>query len=71
MDQNDEPKYEFISNQHLQLELKAMRSEFRLWLVAAVVANSTLSHIVLPPIVGFSTAIVALGVVAAKVLVLR
>lgn len=70
-EQYDAPKREYISNQTLQLELKAMRSEFRLWLVAAVVANSALSHVVLPPVVGFSTAILALGAVALKALVLR
>jgi len=68
---DETPKREYVSNQALQLELKAMRSEFRLWLVGAVVANSALSHVVLPPVVGFTTAAFALIIVAGKLLVWR
>lgn len=38
----------YISNQQLQLELKAMRSEFRYWIVGAILANQALAAIHIP-----------------------
>ena len=69
MKQDDAPK--FVSGRELHLELKTMRSEFRLWLVGAVVANTTLMHITVPPVVGFTTAGIALIAVVAKTLIFR
>ena len=61
---------ESVDNRTLQLELKAMRGEFRLWLLAAVIANTALSHIILPPVVGYASAGLFLVAVAVKVMVL-
>jgi hypothetical protein len=48
-----------------------MRSEFRLWLVGAVVANTALSHVVLPPVVGYTGAVALAGALILKGLLLR
>ena len=62
---------ESVDNKTLQLELKAMRSEFRLWIVAAVVANTTIAHIVLPPAVGFASGGLLLAGVVVKLVLLK
>ena len=68
---DEAPERKYVSNAMLALELKALRSETRLWLMAAVVANTALSHIVLPPIVGYASAGAFLVAVAVKGLMFR
>jgi len=55
----------------LALELKAMRSEFRLWLMGAVVANQALAHIELPTSVGFVGGAAVVGGILFKTFILR
>jgi len=46
MADNNEPKW--ISNKELQLEIKALRSDVKLWILAAVALNQFLASIEIP-----------------------
>lgn len=60
-----------VSNGDLQLELRNVRSEVRLWIVIAIVANQTFAHVELPAAVGFTGAIGVIAWAALKSFALR
>ena len=64
-------KRKYISNHTLQLELRSMRSDFKLWLVGAVVGNQVLANFTLPGSVTTVGGILILLGVAGKALLFR
>lgn len=44
---DDEPR-KWVTNEQLQLEIKAMRSDFKLWILGAVALNQFLASVALP-----------------------
>lgn len=58
-DEDNKPRW--VSNQELQLEIKALRSDVKLWILAAVALNQFLASVELPSAV---TAGAVLGVLA-------
>lgn len=57
---------EKVTNQQLQLELKALRSDVKIWILAAVALNQFLANVQLPSAVSASAIAVAILVPAAK-----
>lgn len=55
-DLTPQERHDPVSNGDLQLELRNIRSEVRLWILIAIVANQTLAHVALPAAVGFTGA---------------
>ena len=56
-----EPENSWVSNKDLQLELKALRSDVKVWLLGAVALNQFLAAVEIPTAV---TGIAILGVIA-------
>ena len=71
-DQDDKqnPAPGWVSNSQLQLEIKALRSDVKLWIIGAVVLNQFLAGVALPSAVT-GAAILGLGVKALFALVVR
>lgn len=46
--QNEKPAEKWVSNSELQLEIKALRSDVRLWIIGAVALNQFLASVDLP-----------------------
>jgi hypothetical protein len=67
----DGKEEEGVNNAQLQLELKALRSEIRYWIIAAVVASQTLSHIELPPTAGYIGGALVVGFALLKSVLVR
>ena len=68
-DENDKPT-PWVSNQQLQLEIKALRSDVKLWIIGAVVLNQFLAGVALPSAVT-GAAVVGLFVKGVIALVAR
>jgi hypothetical protein len=64
-------KQPFVTNTELKLTVDKLRSDVKLWLIAAVVANQGLAHIELPAPAGFVGAAVVVAAVIIKTAVLR
>ena len=58
---NEENTPRWVSNQQLQLEIKALRSDVKLWILAAVALNQFLASVEIPSAI---TAGAVLGVLA-------
>lgn len=56
---DDRPSW--VSNQQLQLEIKALRSDVKLWILAAVALNQFLASVEIPSVI---TAGAVFGVIA-------
>jgi hypothetical protein len=48
MSDHDNQQHKWVSNRDLQLELKALRSDVRLWILGAVALNQFLASVDLP-----------------------
>ena len=55
-----------VTNKELQLELKALRSDVRIWILAAVAMNQFLANVQLPAAVSFTAIAAAILVPGAK-----
>lgn len=62
---------DLVSNEKLALELRAMRSEIKYWIVASVVGSQALSHVALPDAVGLAGAAALVGWVLFKAFIIR
>lgn len=45
---SDSERTSWVSNQQLQLEIKALRSDVKLWILAAVALNQFLANVDIP-----------------------
>jgi len=64
-DQDDHGK-DVVTREWLELRMTAMRSELRLLVLIGLVGNQTLSHIDLPPAVGYVGGITFIGLAVLK-----
>lgn len=63
--EDERPKRSYVTNNELQLEIKALRSDVKLWILAAVALNQFLATVDLPSAV---TGAAVLGVVIKSVI---
>ena len=61
MTENGQGPPKYVRNSELQLEIKALRSDVKLWILAAVAANQILDNVNIPTAI---TAAAVVGVVA-------
>lgn len=68
MDDQRDYKQQFVTNRDLQLELKGLRGDVKVWILAAVAMNQFLSNVQLPAAVTVPAITAAILLPAAKAL---